>query len=398
MALVRKHEEYRREELLPYCRHDISEAEIEAVVETLRSSWLTTGPRVQEFQQQVAAYVGAEHAVAVNSATAGLHLAVAALGIGPGDEVITTPMTFCATAEVVEYQHARPVFVDIAPDTHNIDVERIEAAITPRTKALMPVHFAGHPCDMDAIRAVAERHGLPVIEDAAHAIGARHNGRMVGADSDVAVYSFYATKNLTTAEGGMVVCRDAALADRLRILALHGISSDAWKRYSAEGSWFYEVRHLGFKYNMTDIAATLGLGQLARLEAFNARRRAIAARYDAAFGHMPGLTSLAVRPEVLTAAHLYVIKLDLEHMDIDRARFIELLTKEERIGASVHFIPVHMHPYYREKYSYFPGAFPIAEDCYRRSVSLPLYPKMSDTDVDDVIAAVSRLMDAHWRG
>jgi UDP-4-amino-4,6-dideoxy-N-acetyl-beta-L-altrosamine transaminase len=383
--------EWRRHDFLPFCLPDIDEGDIAEVVDTLRSPWITTGPKVQALQQAVAEYVGAPHAVAVNSATAGLHLVLAALGIGPEDEVITSPMTFCATAEVVEYQHARPVLVDITPDTHNLDPEKLEAAITPRTKVIIPVHFAGHPCPMDEIQAIAKRHNLFVLEDAAHAIGARYGERMVGSIGDATVFSFYATKNMTTAEGGLITCADPLLADRLRMMCLHGINRDAWKRYSAEGSWYYEVQYLGYKYNMTDIAAALGLRQLARLEAFNTRRREIAARYDAAFLKVAEITPLRVRDGVTTAAHLYVIKLALEHLRIDRAQFIDELRKEQ-IGASVHFIPLHFHPYYRDKYGYRPGDYPVAEDVYSRCLSLPFFPKMSDDDVDDVIAAVLRVL------
>ncbi|MHB9026378.1 MAG: UDP-4-amino-4,6-dideoxy-N-acetyl-beta-L-altrosamine transaminase [Armatimonadota bacterium] len=385
-----------RETFLPYCLHEVDDEDIAEVVDTLRSSWLTTGPKVQELQQRVAAYVGAPHAVAVNSATAGLHLVLAALGIGPGDEVITTPLTFCATAEVVEYQHARPVFVDVEPDTQNLNPALLEAAITPRTRVILPVHFAGHPCPMEEILAIAERHGIFVLEDAAHAIGAQYRGRMIGNIGDATVFSFYATKNMTTGEGGMITCRDEELAKTLQMLSLHGIDRNAWKRYSAEGSWYYEVRMLGYKYNLTDIAAALGLRQLEKLKRFNARRRAIAARYDAAFAPMPEITTLVVRPEVVTAAHLYVIKLAEERLTANRADFIEEL-RAEGIGASVHFLPLHLQPYYRDRYGYAPGAYPVAEDIARRCISLPLYPRMTDGDVEDVIAAVGRIIEAHRR-
>jgi len=383
-----------RKELLPYYLPEIDREAIAGVVETLQSNWLTTGPKVQQFQQRLAEYVGAPHAVAVNSATAGLHLVLAALGVGPGDEVITTPMTFCATAEVIEYQRAKPVFVDIAPDTHNLDPAKVEVAITPRTKVLVPVHFAGHPCPMDELLEIARRHNLFVLEDAAHAIGALYKGRPVGNIGDATVFSFYATKNLTTGEGGMITCRDEELAKRLQCLSLHGITRDAWKRYSTEGSWFYEVQYLGYKYNMTDIAAALGLRQLETLWRNNIRRRRITARYDAAFAGLPEVTPLVVRPDVQTAAHLYVIKLDLDRLTVDRAAFIDAL-HEEGICTSVHFIPVHLHPYYREKYGYQPGAFPVAEAVYAQSISLPLYTRMTDEDAEDVITAVTRLVERY---
>jgi len=289
------------------------------------------------------------------------------------------------------------VFVDIAPDTHNLDPAKVEVAITPRTKVLVPVHFAGHPCPMDELLEIARRHNLFVLEDAAHAIGALYKGRPVGNIGDATVFSFYATKNLTTGEGGMITCQNEELAQRMQSLSLHGINRDAWKRYSTEGNWYYEVQSLGYKYNMTDIAAALGLRQLQTLWRSNIRRRRIVAHYNAAFADLPEVTPLVVRPEVQTAAHLYVIKLDLEHLAIDRAAFIEAL-REEGICTSVHFIPVHLHPYYRDKYGYKPGAFPVAEQVYAQSISLPLYPRMSDSDVDDVIAAVYRLVGRYRIG
>ncbi|HHO81367.1 MAG TPA: DegT/DnrJ/EryC1/StrS family aminotransferase, partial [Bacillaceae bacterium] len=331
-------------------------------------------------------FLGAPGALALNSCTAALHTALVTLGIGPGDEVITTPHTFAATANVIEHVGARPVFVDVEPDTLNIDPSRIEAALTPRTRAIMPVHFAGHPADLDPIREIAQVHGLALIEDAAHALPARYRGQMIGSSRNPVAFSFYATKNLTTAEGGMLTGTPDFLA-KASVLALHGMTRDAWKRYGKKGSWNYEVTVPGFKYNMTDIQASLGLHQLRKLPEFHRRRREIAARYTAAFSEREELVVPVERPDVEHAWHLYVLRLNLSALTIDRARFIEEL-KQRNIGASVHFIPVHLHPYYREKYGYRPKDFPVSYENYLRSISLPLHPGLSDRDVDDVIEAV----------
>ena len=385
-----------REETLPFCRPDIGEAEIAEVVATLRSGWLTTGPKTKEFERSFAAYVGAKHAVAVNSCTGGLHVALAARGIGPGDEVIVPTMTFCATANVVVHVGATPVLVDVEPDTLNIAPEAIEAAITPRTRAVIPVHLYGHPCDMDRLLDLARAHGLLVIEDAAHAVGAEWRGRRVGSLGDATAFSFYATKNMTTGEGGMVTTDDEEWADRMRVWLLHGMSRDAWKRYAANGSWYYEVVLPGLKYNMTDLQAALGLRQLERLEEMLRRRAAIAARYTEAFRDLPELILPAHRPEVRHAWHLYPIRVRHERMTIGRNEFIEAL-RREGIATSVHFIPLHRHPYYRDRFGLRPADFPVADDAYQRLVSLPLYSRMSDRDVEDVIEAVRRVILRHRR-
>lgn len=382
-----------REQFLPFCVPDIGEAEIEEVVQTLRSGWITTGPRTKEFERLIGEYIGAGHAVAVNSCTGALHIALAAIGIGPGDEVITSPLTFCSTANVIIHLGATPVFADIGYD-YNIDPIEIERHITSRTKAILPVHYSGQPCQMNDILACAHEHKLRVIEDAAHAIGARYRGRRVGTIGDVTAFSFYAIKNMTTAEGGMLTTDDDELAEKMRLFSLHGISKDAWKRYTSEGSWYYEVVLPGYKYNMTDIQAALGIHQLARLERFLECRRTYASMYNEAFGAIPGIQVPVVHADVRHAWHLYVIKLELECLTINRAQFIEAL-RAEKIGTSVHFIPVHLHPYYRDRFGFKRGDYPRAERAYDRIVSLPLNPKMTERDVEDVIGAVTGILCRH---
>lgn len=385
----------RRETFLPFSPPDITEEEIEAVTAVLRSGWITTGPRTRQFEQEFAKYVGAQSALALNSCTAGLHLALAALGIGPGDEVITTPMTFCSSVNVIEHVGATPVLADIDPQTLTIDPVRVAEAITPRTKAIMPVHYAGHPAEMAPLLALTREYSLYVIEDAAHALPAYYEGRPVGSLGDLTAFSFYATKNLTTAEGGMLTGAPE-LIECARALSLHGMSRDAWNRYGQGGSWFYEVIAPGFKYNMTDIQAALGLVQLRRLEAMQARRREIVARYADALSGLDAVQTPVERPDVRHAWHLYVLRLNLERLTIDRARFIEELAARN-IGASVHFIPIHLHPYYRDKYGWQPADFPVAYAEYQRVVSLPLSPRLSDADVADVIAAVTDVVTTFRR-
>jgi perosamine synthetase len=395
-AVCQSHDEPVRPEFLPYHVPQIDAEEIAAVVATLRSGWITTGSRVKHFEEEFRIFVGARHAIAVNSCTAALHLALEAVGVGEGDDVIIPTMTFAATAEVVAYFRARPVLVDCLPDTLNIDPAGIEAALTEKSKAIIPVHFAGQPCDMDRIMSFARSHRLAVIEDAAHALPAAHRGRMIGTIGDMTCFSFYATKTITTGEGGMVTTARDDLADRMRMMSLHGISRDAWTRYAANGSWSYEILEPGYKYNLTDIAAAIGIEQLKKCCAFwNARRR-IAAMYDAAFADLPDIRTPARRADLGHAWHLYVIQLECERLRIDRREFIEEL-KRENIGTSVHFIPLHLHPYYREKYGYRPGDFPCASAVSARTVSLPIFPGMTDADVSDVIAAVRRTVERHRR-
>lgn len=385
-----------RAEFLPFHVPSIGEEEIAAVVGVLKSGWLTTGSKVRKFEDEFSRFVGARHAVAVNSATAALHLALAAVGVAEGDEVIVPTMTFAATAEVVLYLKAKPVLVDCLPDTLNIDPDAIEKALTPRTRAVIPVHFGGQPCDSARILSLARARGLKVIEDAAHALPALDHSRMIGAIGDITCFSFYATKTMTTGEGGMATTDDPAWAEKMRLLSLHGISHDAWNRYSAEGSWYYEVASVGYKYNLTDIAASLGLEQLKKCRAFAVARQRIAEAYTAGFADLPELRTPICDPAKEHAWHLYVIQLELERLKLDRREFIEAL-RQQNIGSSVHFIPLHLHPFYRQTFGYQPGDFPVAADAYRRIVSLPIYPGMSDADVEDVIAAVRGIVKGHRR-
>ena len=379
---------------LPFALPEIGDDEIAEVVDTLRSGWITTGPRARRFEQDFAAFLGDEslHAIAVNSATAGLHLALEGLGIGPGDEVITTTHTFTATAEVVRYLGADVRLVDIDPATLCIAPRLIEAAITPRTRAIVPVHYAGLAADLPAIGALARRHGLKVVEDAAHALPTTLGGRLIGSfDSDATVFSFYANKTMTTGEGGMLVTRDAALAERARIMRLHGMNRDAFDRFTSKvPSWYYEVVAPGFKYNLTDIAAALGLHQLRRARGFQQRRAEIAARYDQAFAGLPLVTPPRPPAGDLHAWHLYALRLG-DGAGIGRDRFIEALF-EQGIGCSVHYIPLHLHPYWRDRYGLRPEQFPHSQRAYERLVSLPIYTRMDDADADRVAAAVRRVL------
>lgn len=381
-----------RPTFLPFAKPDVNQREIDAVSEVIASGWLTTGPKTREFEATFAARVGAKHAIAVNSATAAMHLALEAAGLQAGDEVITTTMTFAATAEVVRYFNAKPVLVDIDPLTFNIDVNQIEAAITPRTKAIIPVHVGGQAADLDAVQQIADQHGLIVIEDAAHALPTEYKGRIVGSISDFTAFSFYATKTLATGEGGMITTDNDEWADRCRVMSLHGISKDAWKRYTSEGNWYYEIVAPGFKYNLTDVAAAMGLVQLSKLEQMNTRRQEIARLYDAAFGPHPALHPPTISPDSTHPYHLYILRLNLDALTIDRNEFINHL-RAANIGVSVHWIPLHMHPYYRETYGYRSEDYPVAFAEYQRIISLPIYSAMSDQDVNDVIAAVTQIAD-----
>lgn len=385
-----------RATFLPFALPDLDETEYAEVKEALDSGWITTGPKTRQFETEFAQAVGAKHAIAVNSCTAAMHLALEAIGLQAGDEVITTPYTFAASAEVIRYFDARPVFVDIDPETLNINPELIEPAITARTKAIIPVHIGGLPAEMDRITAVARQHNLAVIEDAAHAFPACYHGQMIGSLSDFTCFSFYATKTITTGEGGMICTDNDEWAERCRIMALHGISKDAWKRYTAEGSWYYEIVAPGYKYNLTDIAAALGLAQLRKAQKMWLRRCEIAQTYNAAFNNSPCLQIPADHNDMQHAWHLYPLRLNLEMLSIDRAQFAQAL-KDAHIGVSVHFIPLHIHPYYREKYGYTPDDFPLAYAQYQRVISLPIYSKMSDEDCQDVIDAVLAIMQKYQR-
>jgi dTDP-4-amino-4,6-dideoxygalactose transaminase len=379
---------------LPFALPDIGEEEIAEVVDSLRSGWLTTGPKTRRFEQDFANYMGpGTQAIAVNSATSGLHLALEAAGVGPGDQVITTPYTFTATAEVIRYLGADPVFVDVDPRTLNIDPNAIEAAITSKTRAVIPVHFGGLPCDMDSILAIARRHNLRVVEDAAHALPATCAGRLIGSlQSDATVFSFYATKTLATGEGGMVVTRNPELAARCRVMGLHGIDRDAFDRYrSAAPAWFYRVVAPGFKYNMPDIAAAIGIQQLLKLDGFLRRRQELARRYDEELQGLCLQLPPHAPPGDMHAWHLYVVRL---HRDapVSRDAFIDEMAAAG-IGTSVHFIPLHFHPYWRDTYNLKPSDFPHATQAYQSVVSLPLYTKMTDQDQARVIRAARAILE-----
>jgi dTDP-4-amino-4,6-dideoxygalactose transaminase len=388
-----------RDTFLPFCAPSIGEDEIREVVDTLRSDWITTGPKVKRFEQDFAQFVHAPDALAVNSGTAALHLALLALGIGAGDAVITTALTFCSAVHVIEHVGATPILCDVEPDTLNLDpngirllIDKTKKDLGLRVKAIMPVHLYGHPCDRDAILKIAAEHNLAVIEDAAHSLPAAYKNRSIGslsATDSVPVltcFSFYATKNLTTAEGGMLT-GPRALLDEARRWTLHGMSRDAWNRYNANGAWHYDVTCPGFKYNMTDIAAAIGLQQLKKLPQSYLRRRAIMQKYNSAFASREELQLPTERGNVQHAWHLYVLRLNLDRTRISRDEFINQMQKRN-IGCSVHFIPVHLLSYYRDKYRYQPEQFPVALLEYQRMVSLPLSVRMTDNDVKDVIDAV----------
>jgi perosamine synthetase len=385
-----------RERYLPFAAPLTGQEEVDGVVECVRSGWLTTGIKVKEFERAFAQAIGCRHALAVNSCTAALHLALEAVGVREGDEVITSPMTFTATAAVVEHLRAKPVFVDVEPATLNLDPRALESKITSRTKAILPVHFAGQACDMDAILGVARPRGIKVIEDAAHAIPTRYQGRLIGSIGDITCFSFYATKNVTTGEGGMIATENDEYAERLRLMHLHGMSRDAWKRYTENGSWSYEILAPGFKYNLSDVAAAIGIPQLKRCDEFHARRRAIARRYHEAFAGLEGIRVPEVADDFSHAWHLYVIQIEPEKLRIDRDEFIRELTRR-KIGVSVHFIPLHIQPYYRDRYGYAAQDFPNAFAAFQRILSLPIYAKMTDEDVEDVVAAVVDTVEASRR-
>ncbi|NLI96657.1 MAG: DegT/DnrJ/EryC1/StrS aminotransferase family protein [Synergistaceae bacterium] len=388
----------RRDTFLPFARPSIDESTIEDVCDSLRSGWITTGPKSIRFENAFRERIGSAYALAVNSATAGLHLAQLALGIGPGDEIITTPMTFVATLNTIVLAGARPVLVDIDPGTFNLDPERLEAAVTSRTKAIVPVHFAGLPVDMDAVNEVAERHGLAVIEDCAHALGASYKGKTIGSDPrHVSVFSFHPTKNITTGEGGMVCTGMEEVAERIAVLRQHGMSKGAWSRYAANGNPHYDVALPGLKYNMMDIQAAIGLGQLSRLDAFNARRTSIVKRYKAAFSELEGLILPETPPyEHVHAWHIFTPLLDVDRLGLTRDEFMSLM-RESNIGTAYHYQAVHLFDFYRKTFGYRPGDFPNAERVSERIVSLPLFPAMSDSDVEDVIQAVTSILESRLR-
>lgn len=373
-------------EVIPYALPLIEDEEIKEVIDTLHSNWLSKGPKTVEFESRFKEYVGAEHSIGLNSCTAGLHISQLAAGIGHGDEVITTPYTFVASANTIIHTGATPVFADIDPVTMNIDPKKIEEKITEKTKAIIPVHFAGYPCDMDPIMEIAKKHNLIVIEDAAHAVYTKYKGRPIGSIGDFICFSFYATKNLVTGEGGMVTTHNEEWADKMRVMSLHGMSKNAWNRYGDKGTWYYEVEYAGFKYNMTDMQAALGLVQLGKLEKMQKRREEIAKKYNEAFSNVDGLIIPYSSEENVHAWHLYVLRLNENAFTVNRAEWIEAL-KEKGVGTSVHFIPVPMHPYYKEL-GYRIEDYPNSLAAYNGAISLPLYPKMTDEQVSHVISAV----------
>jgi perosamine synthetase len=379
---------------IPFYKPLTDARDVREVADSIRSGWLTTGPKVRALEERIARRVGARHGVAVNSCTAALHLALAALGIGPGDEVVTSPYTFAATGEAILYLGARPVLADIDARTLNLDPEAAERAITRRTRALVPVHIAGLPCDLKALRTVARR--IPIVEDAAHAIGASIGRRPIGALSEMTCFSFYATKNLTTGEGGMVTLDDRRLADRLRRLSLHGLTRDAWKRYTRAGTWRYDVVELGFKYNMTDVAAAIGLAQLSRFDAMQRRRLRIVERYDRRLAGEEAFELPATVRGMTHAWHLYILRLAPGVLRIGRDELIEIL-RDRGIGTSVHFQPLHLHSYYRGTFGYRPGDYPITERESARALSLPLYPGLPDGDVDRITDTLLEIARRHRR-
>ncbi|MBI5960290.1 MAG: UDP-4-amino-4,6-dideoxy-N-acetyl-beta-L-altrosamine transaminase [Chloroflexi bacterium] len=378
-----------RQTLLPYGRQSIDEEDIAAVVEVLRSDWLTTGPKVGEFEQKITALTGASHAVAVSNGTAALHAAIYALDIKPGDEVIVTPMTFAASANCVLYQGGTPVFVDVEPDTLLIDPTKIEAKITAKTKAVIAVDYAGHPCDYDALSAIAERYQLALVADACHAIGGSYHGRPVGSLATLSTFSFHPVKHITTGEGGLVTTSDPELAQRMRVFRNHGITTDHRQR-AQSGGFFYEMVDLGYNYRITDFQCALGISQLNKLGASIAKRQQIARTYDDAFRPLEYVNLLSVRPDIIHAYHLYMVQFDLQKLNMSRAEIFAAL-RAENIGVNVHYIPVHLHPYYRQQMGTAPGICPVAEAAYERLITLPIFPQMTDDDTHDVIRAVQKL-------
>lgn len=381
----------RKKFLLPF-QPMIGKEEIKEVVDTLKSGWITTGPKVHKFEEMTKVYLGCKYAIAVSSCTHALHLSLVVSKIGQGDEVVTTPFTFCSTVNVILHQGAIPVFADIKKDTLNIDPKEIEKKITKKTKAIIPVHYAGQPCEMDEILKIAKKHNLIIIEDAAHAIGSKYNGRNIGTISDFTCFSFYAAKNLTTAEGGMICLNDNKLAEKLRMLSLHGMSREAWKRYSKGDSWYYEVLEPGYKCNMTDIQASLGIHQLRKLEKFFKIKEKIARFYESSFREMPEITVQKVKKGMRHARYLFPILINTDLLKINRNQLIEVL-KAENIGTSVHFIPVHFHPYYKKTFGFKKGDFPNAEYVYERVISLPIHSAMELGDARDVVLAVKKIVN-----
>jgi perosamine synthetase len=369
--------------MIPYGRQSIDEEDIKAVIEVLRSDWLTTGPKVAEFEKALARYVGAKYAVAVSSGTAALHCAMYALGIGPGHEVIVPTMTFAASANCVVYQGGTPVFVDVAPDTLLIDAKEVERKITPRTKAIVAVDYAGQPCDYDALRAIADQYHLPLVADACHSLGATYRRRSVGSLADLSVFSFHPVKHITTGEGGMITTDHEEYAKRMRIFRNHGINSDHWQR-EAQGLWFYEMVDLGYNYRITDFQCALGMSQLQKLPRWLVRRQEIARLYDAAFAEIKGIKPLTVKADVRHAYHLYVVRINQDETGMGRGEFYQAL-RSRGIGVNVHYVPVHLHPFYQNRFGTGWGLCPVAESAYEQILSLPMYPAMTDEEIKIVV-------------
>jgi dTDP-4-amino-4,6-dideoxygalactose transaminase len=374
----------------------LGKEEIRAVTETLESGWITTGPKTHCFEEAFARFIGVRHALAVSSCTAALHLSLEASCLTEGDEVLVPTLTFAATGEVVAYFKARPVLVDVDPVHFNLSLEDVGRKITRKTRAVIPVHFGGHPCRMDSILDLAAANGLTVVEDAAHALPAKYRGKSIGTLSPLTAFSFYATKTITTGEGGIVTTNDDLLAERIALMRLHGISRDAWKRYTAEGTWRYEITEAGYKYNLTDPQAALGLVQLSKCEQMWRRRVEIAKKYDKALSSLDAYLTPIVAEDVQNAWHLYVIRVQSSALRIHRDRVIEEL-RQRGIGTSVHFIPLHLHPYYQRMWGYRPGEFPVAEDYFDRCISLPIYPSLTDEDLHRVIEALHDIADGFRR-
>jgi len=372
---------------IPYGRQWINEEDIQAVVDTLRSDWLTTGPKVCEFEKAVADYVGAKYAVAVNSGTAALHAAMYAVGVEPGNEVILPPMTFVATANCIVFQGATPVFADVNPDTLLINPSEVESKITDRTKAIIAVDYAGQPCDYNALRDIAGRHGLTLVADACHSLGAQFQGRRVGTLADLSIFSFHPVKHMTTGEGGIVVTDELEFAERIRRFRNHGISVDSRQR-ADQGIWYYEMEDLGYNYRITDFQCALGLSQLQSLTAFLDRRRQIADQYNESFRRLQEVDPLGLREDVLHAYHLYVVKTQYNNPESGRAKFFKKM-REKGIDVNVHYIPVHLHPFYRKRFNTYPGLCPVAETAYEHILSFPIFPAMKAADVQRVVAAVN---------
>jgi perosamine synthetase len=384
-----------RNDRLPYGRQWVDETDVAAVVEVLHSTWLTTGPKVAQFEQSFAHFVGASEAVSVSNGTAALHAAMFAAGIGQGDEVIVSPMTFAASANCVVYQGGTPVFADVDPSTLLLDPAQVAPHISERTKAIVAVDYAGQPCDYDALRLIADRHGLTLVADACHAIGGSYRGRPVGSLAAMSTFSFHPVKHITSGEGGMITTDDEQLAQRMRVFRNHGITTDHRQR-ERQGSWFYEMVELGYNYRLTDLQCALAQSQLCKLHSWITDRQDIARRYTAAFAELEPVTPLKVREDVSHAYHLYVILLELDQLRVDRATVFAAL-RAEGIGVNVHYVPVHLHPFYRERFSTQNGLCPLAEAAYERIITLPVFPQMSDSDVDDVITAVFKVMEAYQR-